>query len=182
MRATLLDVAATAGLDRDRASRWLDSTDGMAEVWADQAQARNLNAARCAVRAPQRRARPDLALGPLGVRRRLAARGGANRRSHPPTSRSNGLGSRAPVAAVICAGFIVGTSRAVSPSATSRGYVPKARTCSRGPKLICKPSPTRLIRSSFPSALPMVIATGTPTAVARSTIAHPSAAPISTPT
>ncbi len=78
MRSTLLDVASTAGLERAHAARWLDSTDGMAEVWADQARARNLNVRRRAVRAPQRRTRPDLALGPLGVRRRLAARGRAN--------------------------------------------------------------------------------------------------------
>ncbi len=42
-RATLLDIAAAAGLERDHAARWLDSTDGMADVWAEQARARSLN-------------------------------------------------------------------------------------------------------------------------------------------
>ena len=42
-RATLLRVAEAAGLDRDRAARWLDSTGGVADVWAEQARALSLN-------------------------------------------------------------------------------------------------------------------------------------------
>ncbi|MCU0706531.1 MAG: DsbA family oxidoreductase [Fimbriiglobus sp.] len=43
-RAELLAIAATAGLDRDRVTRLLDSDEGAAEVRADDAEARELGA------------------------------------------------------------------------------------------------------------------------------------------